>query len=276
MSRILFPMITDEEKRLPFVITSIGIRDNQEHITRPEGYGCYHWIHCSKGAGLLLIDGKEFVIQEDMGFFFEKGIPHEYYALNEPWETHWITFEGSAVPELVEILGFKPWNVFHINGRQQLEKIMFGIYSAGISRNMFRNYECSALLYQFLLTAGNLIRQESGKPQFRVNNQLEPVMQFLEESYFTQVSLDDMAERANMSKQHLCRLFRQSFNMSPFEYLTRFRIQKAKEAILGPEMSKIKEAARSAGFNDVSYFCSVFKKYEGITPMEFKSMYRSV
>jgi AraC-like DNA-binding protein len=276
MGRILFPMITFEERRLPFVMTSIGIQDNQEHITRPEGYNCYHWIHCSKGTGLLLIGGKEYVIQENMGFLFEKGIPHEYYALKEPWETHWITFEGFAVPKLIEMLGFKPWNVFHINGRQQLEKMLFSIYSSGVSRNMLRNYECSSLLYQFLLAAGNLIRGESSKPLPRVNCQLEAVMHLLEEGYFTQISLDDMADRAKVSKQHLCRLFRQTFNMSPFEYLTKFRIQKAKEIIMGSEGLKVKEVAKSTGFNDLSYFCSVFKKHEGFTPLQFKSMYRSV
>jgi AraC-like DNA-binding protein len=214
------------------------------------------------------------VIEEGMGFFFEKNIPHEYYAVQEPWETRWITFDGYAVPELLGLLGFKPWNVFRLKGRLQLEKILQDIYSTGISRNIGRNYECSSLLYQFLLNAGNSMGRDSGKAARSLNRQLQSVLLYIDESYGKPVSLDNMAEKAEISKQHLCRLFRQAFNMSPFEYLTRYRIQKAKEYILLPGGPKLKEVAAAVGYNDASYFCAVFRELEGLTPSQFKNMYR--
>ena len=53
------------------------------------------------------------------------------------------------------------------------------------------------------------------------------------------------------------------------EYLTRIRITYAKELLARPEYS-IKEICVNAGYGDPNYFSRIFKKYEGVTPSEFR------
>ena len=59
--------------------------------------------------------------------------------------------------------------------------------------------------------------------------------------------------------------------MRPFEYLAKRRIQKAK-LMLVQDKYTVNEIAQIVGYNDCSYFCSVFKKHEGISPAEFRAL----
>jgi len=275
MDKTLFPVITEEDKKLPFILKSVGTRENQEHIIRTDGYPDYHWLHSAKGKGLLKIEGKEIEIKEDMGFFLKPAVPHEYFALTESWETHWITFEGYAVSNLLELLKMGSWGVFNINGRSVLERALDNIYLSGKSANPARSFECSALLYQFLILLKTSITIDSSKQKLSGRSHLHPVILFIEDNYNKNITLKDMAEVINVTPQHLCRLFKQNYGTRPFDYLIRYRLQKAKELILSLANPSIKTVSIEVGYNDTSYFCAIFKRYEGLSPTEFKNLHCS-
>ncbi len=275
MDKTLFPVITEEDKKLPFILKSVGTRENQEHIVRPDGYPDYHWLHSASGKGLLKIGDREIEIKEDMGFFMKPAVPHEYYSLAAPWETHWITFEGYALPRLMDLLDFGDYGVFRLNGRQTLEKALDSIYLAGKSSSPSRSFECSALLYQFIVLLKNSIAVDSPKQRLPGRSQLHPVILFIEASYNKNITLMDMAEVIKVTPQHLCRLFKQNYGTRPFDYLIRCRLQKAKELLLGSSVPSIKAVGIEAGYKDTSYFCAIFKRYEGLSPTEFRNMHSS-
>ncbi len=274
MRKMIFPIVTEEEGRLPFYITSIGSNDNQYHVQRPEGYPNYHFLYGTNGQGRLLIDGKDFLIGEHSGFFFRPGFPHEYYAVAEPWTTWWITFNGYAVKELLNLARLDRYNVFHISDMEKLHQLHGDVHTAAASARPARGYDASHMLYRFLLELKGCIAAEALKARRGKYQQLQPLLMFIEEYYNKNITLNDMAEITSVTPQHLCRLFKHTFNMRPFEYLTRYRLQKAKEILVGPDNPALKKVASISGYNDTSYFCFVFKHYEGMTPAVFKKMYK--
>lgn len=276
MNKSAFPLVTQEEKKLPFYLRSVGGMENQDHISRPSGYPDYHWLHSTKGKGVLVIAGKEHFISEGMGFFFIPGISHEYYPFEEPWETHWITFNGYAVPSILEIIGLDSWGIYHITNMQQIEMQLSDIYAKAASTIPRKGFECSYLLYKFLIDLKNHMNTGESRTEYYKYNQIQPVITYLESHYSSNPTLDEMAALINVTPQHLCRLFKQTLNMRPFVYFNKFRIQKAKEIMLQPDCPAIKEITKKVGYNDTSYFCALFKEYEGVTPMEFKKMHRAV
>lgn len=276
MNKSIFPLITEDESKLPFYVKSVGISENQEHMQRLDGYPDYHWLHCVKGKGKLLISGNEYVIAENMGFFFYPSVPHEYYAVCEPWETHWITFDGSSVPSLLDLLGFSMFGVFNISDIHKLERLLADISLSLESENSLRGFECSSILYRFLIELKNCITTGGTHLKSFRHNQLKPAISYIEKNYNKNFPLEELSKLINVTPQHFCRLFKQTFNMRPFTYLTSYRIQKAKELIVGSDCPTIKEVAKNIGFNDTSYFCAIFKEYEGITPIEFRRMHRSL
>ena len=61
-------------------------------------------------------------------------------------------------------------------------------------------------------------------------------------------------------------------NCSPYEYLTSFRISKAKELLIMKLRLEVREIAVRTGFSDPSHFIAVFKKHTGFTPLEFRRL----
>ena len=85
-----------------------------------------------------------------------------------------------------------------------------------------------------------------------------------------ELSLNDMAARANLSASHFSAVFSQETRQTFKEYLTEIRINKAKELL---RMTRLRSAdiAYQVGYNDPHYFSSVFKKNTGLSPIEFRS-----
>jgi len=269
-----FPVITDEDTKLPFYITSIGSDDNQANMERPEGYPSYHWLYCVQGKGMLVIDGNEYVISENMGFIFIPGITHKYYALTDSWETRWITFDGYAVSRLLKQLHIVGrYNVYNIINPIKLEKLYSDIFNSADSLNSLKSSECSYLLYRFLLEFNSCVNNSIEKLKKEKRFRLEPVIVYMQKNYNRNLSLEDLSTLISVTPQHTCRLFKQAYNMRPFEYLTGIRIQKSKEFLTGSCKLKLEEIAGYSGYNDTSYFCTVFKEHEGVTPVEFKKLH---
>ena len=83
--------------------------------------------------------------------------------------------------------------------------------------------------------------------------------------------MDELCSVSGVTKQHLCLLFRKKLSMRPMEYIAKRRIQEAKALLTGTEKS-IEQVAEEIGFCSESYFCKLFKRYEGMTPSAFRQI----
>lgn len=99
-------------------------------------------------------------------------------------------------------------------------------------------------------------------------SRLRMMMQFIEDHYTERVSLNDIANAANISKSAALRCFRSGMQVSPVEYLNDYRLNRAKELLIG-SYSTISEVALAVGFDNVGYFDRVFKRAFGVTPKQF-------
>ncbi len=98
---------------------------------------------------------------------------------------------------------------------------------------------------------------------------LEDIINFLNECYHRDCSIEMLSEMANMSRYHFIRLFKKVIGKTPYDYLLDIRIDKAKE-FFRDKNAKITEVSIRCGFNNISHFSNVFKKKVGYTPTEFK------
>ena len=65
-------------------------------------------------------------------------------------------------------------------------------------------------------------------------------------------------------------LFREKMGLSPNSFLTRCRIDKAKQLLMAPDGLSLQEIALSCGFATASHFSATFRRYEGATPSSMK------
>lgn len=88
---------------------------------------------------------------------------------------------------------------------------------------------------------------------------------YLDKHATEQISRWQLAEAVNVSEDYLTRIFRKEIGVSPWDYLTHYRIAIA-VALLKKSSLTINEVASESGFQDQAYFCRVFKKMEGCNP----------
>ena len=99
-------------------------------------------------------------------------------------------------------------------------------------------------------------------------SQMHGILEYLEKNYADHdLSLSALSQQFAMDESTISRIFRQEMNMTFLECIQRIRLRKAKELL--PSES-VKDTARHVGFWDAQALIRVFKKYEGITPGQFK------
>ena len=95
---------------------------------------------------------------------------------------------------------------------------------------------------------------------------------FIEGGYSKNLSLASMADKAKMSQRTFIRRFKKATGNTPFEYLQRVRVEKAKK-LLEYSGKGIEEVCLEVGYEDFSAFRKVFKRVVGTTPNAYKKRY---
>ncbi len=93
--------------------------------------------------------------------------------------------------------------------------------------------------------------------------------QFINEHQTGEISLTDVARAVNTSTFYFCKLFKKATGLHFTEYLSRIRIEKAKNLLLNPNL-RVTEIAYAVGFQSLSHFNRVFKKIAGQSPTHYR------
>lgn len=261
-----YPIIRNE-KELPLYLLNMGQQHCQDHIIRTEGYPYPQILYCTKGGGILLTDGNKLPIPPYTAIFLPADHPHEYYADGELWDIHWIVPAGYAAEDILKQFGLTEPKVIRLKEIKMLEHIFRKMHEAIRADCVFGNYRASGYLYDFLIEFYRQMSSEeaAGAP----NSALMKAVDHINFNYASPISMDDLCAVSGVSKQYLCRLFRKTLSSRPMEYIAKRRIQAAKELLTGTDRT-IEDIAADTGFCTASYFCKLFKKYEGITPTRFR------
>ena len=75
-----------------------------------------------------------------------------------------------------------------------------------------------------------------------------------------------------MNEKYLCRFFKSYTGQTPIEYINRLRIDRACFEMTVNRMN-VTDAAYECGFNELSYFSKMFKRYKGVTPGQYKQRF---
>ncbi|MBU9727706.1 AraC family transcriptional regulator [Diplocloster modestus] len=126
--------------------------------------------------------------------------------------------------------------------------------------------ELTGILYRYLK------REDTLKSTLSYQNQYEkirPSIQYINENYEQELTLEVLAELSFMSKSYFSTYFKKVTNMTLWEYIELIRIHQA-QLMLATENQSVTDISFSCGFHSVSSFNTSFKKITGLTP----SMYR--
>lgn len=105
----------------------------------------------------------------------------------------------------------------------------------------------------------------------KAKKMIEVVRDYISEHYSEEISLSRIAEVVFVNPNYFCDMFKNITGENFIDYLTRYRIDKAKELL--KDMSvKTYEIGRMVGYEDSNYFSKVFKKVVGISPSQYRNI----
>ncbi|QAY67128.1 response regulator transcription factor [Paenibacillus protaetiae] len=99
--------------------------------------------------------------------------------------------------------------------------------------------------------------------------QVQEAIQYLNEHLQKPLTMRDTAEHLHMNASYLSVLFKEQTGLTFSEYLTRKRVQRAKELLSGTRLS-IGEVAEQVGYQTAKYFVKVFRSMEGVSPGQYR------
>lgn len=98
---------------------------------------------------------------------------------------------------------------------------------------------------------------------------LKKALEYIEKHYTSPISLEEVAEYAGLNSAYFSSLFKKEIGINFSNYVTEKRMNQAKHLLKNSNMPLI-EIAMSLGYENQSYFSSVFKKYCQMTPKEYR------
>ena len=112
-----------------------------------------------------------------------------------------------------------------------------------------------------------LCTEESEKKKF--DPLIENLKSYIEANLEYKIDLGLLAQIFHYNEKYLGRLFKKRMNMSFSEYVNMRRVERGRELLLDGDDTVINISCK-IGFNNVTYFNRVFKKYYGVTPSEYR------
>jgi len=95
------------------------------------------------------------------------------------------------------------------------------------------------------------------------------VKEYIWKNYQRKLTLDEVAGTVGLSKFYLSHLFRQELGITFTEYLNSVRVMAGK-ILIENNVGNLLQIALAVGFSDSSYFCKVFRKFEGVSPGQYR------
>lgn len=103
-----------------------------------------------------------------------------------------------------------------------------------------------------------------------VCNNLHEIIEYISENYRRDIGINDISEHVGLSYSHVRKIFKDELGENIIEYINKLRVKEAKHLLSNTNLC-IKNIANDLGYNNDQSFTRFFKKYEGITPGEYRS-----
>ena len=255
--------ISDAERLLPLYAVTIGEKEFQNKIHRPAGINDYQLLYTKSGKGAVKIKEEEFEVREGDVFILPPFTPHEYKPKGHHWQTLWITYNGAVAQGSFAF----PVDIRHYeNFETHYKKI-----SRGVTQNDWRR-KTGSVLYELLMC---LLEREglSSIPHTVKAPDVSLAVQYIAEHYHETIEISKLAEITELSEGHFYRVFKQYTHMSPIEYITHLRIERAKDMLIQSPPISIAKIAKSVSYTSAAYFTKTFKNKTGLTPKEYRQSY---
>ena len=222
------------------------------------------------GKGHFRFHDKEYRLEAGYGFLIQPNELAFYQAdAKDPWSYLWVGFAGSRAEEYLHSMGLSDRHpIFSCDKSEELYSIvrdMMEHNTFGIADDLRRNGLLGVFLSVIADSAGVVAREEEDKG----NQYVKKAVSFIQSNYCNPIKVTDVADYVCINRSYLYTLFQNYLGMSPQQFLTTFRITKARE-LLDSTNYPIESIALSCGYSDALVFTKAFHAMKGMSPSKYR------
>ncbi|MBR8536686.1 AraC family transcriptional regulator [Carboxylicivirga sediminis] len=241
----------------------------------------------TEGKGSIMIHDEKIILEPNNLYLIPSFTPCSY-TFDKELEHYYIHFStmlpnGLNVYSLYETIRkvackkidhllFK--QLLAINPDKELPHHHPGIYQTKSWMNKANSYhnvadyiETKGILEQ--LFSRFIVREVKANLNEMIRYQIPYILEYIQSHLNEQISINTLAEKACLSRDHFARVFKSILSVSPCEFIIKKRIEKAQFLLLTTDLP-IKRIIEDSGFRSLTYFSRIFKKYTSLTPLEYR------
>lgn len=229
-----------------------------------------HYI--MEGKGIFQVGNITYKLGKGQGFLICPNIITFYQAdMNSPWHYTWIGFHGLKAEDYLKQANLSYDNPIFTYTENNFIETCFKEMIKSKEMDKGREMRLLGLIYLFL----SQLIEINGNPlscNTTVNRKelyIKKIVEFIELNYSRKISISEIASYIGLDRSYMGSIFKEFFNTSPQNYLINYRVNKACDLMLNPELT-IGDISRSVGYEDPLLFSKIFKKTKGLSPREYR------
>ncbi|SDD76008.1 AraC-type DNA-binding protein [Paenibacillus sp. UNCCL117] len=273
--QFVFPMMDHQ----PFFCfpESVGhYKDETDHwVYRPAGTLNNFNIHyVASGKGFVEIDGQSYMLQRgDAVLYFPLQQQTYYTSGEEPWDIRWVHFYGHQLQEFLTVHRLHRSKLWTLRQPAAWERAHMALLDEAVEHRLLYPTTLSMLTYAVIMEFIQQAEPLSSGKRNHAAERIAELLPLLQNEACAPFILEEWAERAGISPHYFCRLFRKIMHMTPMDFVTLCRMQKAKQWLIERTESTIRDIAADAGYPNTSYFNKRFLETEGMRPSEYRTLF---
>jgi len=269
-NRILATPSDNAKKHLLYVQEVGSLESIEPHISTRQNLNSYLFFVVTSGRGTLSYEGQVHQLETGDCVWIDCRKQYAHESSEEaPWNLTWVHFDGLQAGYYYQyFLNQGCRFIFQSYDLARFTDCISAIYQCQKEEKPFMELETNQYLIQLITCCFQANRLESEK-NTSIGNKLQQIRAYIESHATEKISLTQLAEQFFISKYHLAREYKKTYGCTIGSALNAKRVSMAKSMLRFTEDS-VEQISARCGFRDDAYFIKVFKKAEGMTPLEYR------
>lgn len=229
---------------------------------------CFLYLYTEEGCGKLLLDSQVYSLDSNSFLLLDC---HQRFRIDiavEPWNYRVAFASGSPLVYYRQLFPKEHLSIIHTSPYSDLFMNMERLLALYPGNRLSQKLIISDLLGHLTANCMAFLLGDAD-PSNQIPFYIEEMHMLFEQNFQELYALDDLEKRFGVSKYRLCREFSASYGISPLQYLNKRRIDVAMHLLLTTN-HRIHEIGSIVGIDNTNHFITLFRKYTGYTPLEYK------